>query len=47
MFVSLGRQTETQLLATGQPVVELAWTAQAQVQSATHLAEVMGYGSCN
>jgi hypothetical protein len=39
VFVSLVRQTETQLLATGQPVVGLARTAQEGVQSATHLAE--------
>jgi len=39
VFVSLVRQTETQLLTTGSPVVPLARTAQAQVQSATHLAE--------
>jgi hypothetical protein len=38
VFVSLVRQTETQLLTTGSPVVSLARTAQAQVQSATHLA---------
>jgi len=38
VFVSLGRQTDTQLLTTGQQVVTLARTAQAQVQSATHLA---------
>jgi hypothetical protein len=35
----LVRQTETQLLATGQPVVGLARAAQAHVQSAAHLAE--------
>lgn len=39
VFVSLVRQTETQLLTTGSPVVPLARTAQTQVQSATHLAE--------
>jgi len=39
VFVSLVRQTETQLLTTGSPVVGLARTAQAQVQSAPHLAE--------
>jgi len=39
VFVRLVRQTETQLLATGQPVVSLARAAQARVQSATHLAE--------
>jgi hypothetical protein len=39
VFVSLVRQTETQLLTTGSPVVGLARAAQAQVQSATHLAE--------
>jgi hypothetical protein len=37
VFVSLVRQTETQLLTTGAPVVALAQTAQAQVQSATEL----------
>ena len=35
VFVSLVRQTETQLLTTGEPVVALARTAQAQVQTAT------------
>jgi hypothetical protein len=39
VFVTLVRQTETQLLATGQQVVLLARAAQAQVQSAAHLAE--------
>jgi len=39
VFVSLVRQTETQLLTTGSPVVGLARTAQAQVQSAGQLAE--------
>jgi len=39
VFVSLVRQTETQLLATGQPVVGLARTAQACVQDAAHLTE--------
>jgi hypothetical protein len=39
VFVSLVRQTETQLLTTGSPVVGLARAAQAQVQRATHLAE--------
>jgi len=39
VFVSLVRQTETQLLTNGSPVVGLARAAQAQVQSATHLAE--------
>jgi hypothetical protein len=34
VFVSLVRQTETQLLTTGQAVVALAHTAQAQVRSA-------------
>ena len=38
VVVTLVRQTETQLLTTGQPVVGLARTAQAQVQSATHVA---------
>lgn len=37
VFVSLVRQTETQLLATGEPVVALARTAQAQLQSAAQL----------
>lgn len=37
VFVSLVRQTETQLLTTGSPVVELARAAQGQ--SAPHLAE--------
>jgi hypothetical protein len=37
VFVSLVRQTETQLLTTGSPVVGLARAA--QVQSAPHLAE--------
>jgi len=39
VFVSLVRQTETQLLTTGDPVVALAQSAQAQVQSATALTE--------
>jgi hypothetical protein len=39
VFVSLVRQTETQLLTTGEPVVSWAQTAQAQVQSATELTE--------
>ena len=39
VFVSLVRQTETQLLTTGAPVVALAQTAQAQVQTATELTE--------
>ena len=39
VFVSLVRQTETQLLTTGEPVVALARTAQAQVQHATQLTE--------
>ena len=34
VFVSLVRQTETQLLTTGEPVVALARTAQAHVQTA-------------
>jgi hypothetical protein len=38
VFVTLVRQTETQLLTTGQPVVGLARAAQAHVQSAAHLA---------
>ena len=37
VFVSLVRQTETQLLTTGSPVVGLARTVQASVQSAPHL----------
>ena len=38
VFVRLVRQTETQLLTTGEPVaVALAHTAQAQVQSAAEL----------
>ena len=39
VFVSLVRQTETQLLTTGEPVVSLAQTAQAQVQSAAELTQ--------
>ena len=39
VFVSLVRQTETQLLTTGEPVVALARTAQAQVQTAPQLTE--------
>jgi hypothetical protein len=39
VFVSLVRQTETQLLTTGAPVVAVARTAQAHVQTATHLPE--------
>jgi hypothetical protein len=39
VFVSLVRQTETHLLATGDPVVALARTAQAHVQSAAELTE--------
>jgi hypothetical protein len=39
VFMSLVRQTETQLLTTGDPVVALAQTAQAQVQSAAELTE--------
>jgi len=39
VFVSLVRQTETQLLATGQGVELLARTAQVQVQRATQLTE--------
>jgi hypothetical protein len=39
VFVSLVRQTETQLLATGQPVVGLARAAQECVQGAAHLTE--------
>jgi hypothetical protein len=37
VFVSLVRQTETQLLTTGEPVVALARTAQAHVQTAPQL----------
>jgi len=37
VFVSLVRQTETQLLTTGEAVVALARTAQAQVQTTTQL----------
>jgi hypothetical protein len=37
VFVNLVRHTETHLLTTGAPVVTLARTAQAQVQSATQL----------
>jgi len=39
VFVSVVRQTETQLLTTGSPVVGLARAAQAQLQSATPLVE--------
>jgi hypothetical protein len=39
VFVSLVRQTETHLLTTGDPVVTLAQTAQAQVQSAAELTQ--------
>jgi hypothetical protein len=39
VFVSLVRQTETQLLATGQPVGGLARAAQECVQGAAHLTE--------
>ena len=39
VFVSLVRQTETQLLKIGSPVVSLARTVQAQVQSAAQLPE--------
>jgi hypothetical protein len=39
IFVSLVRQTETQLLTTGAPVVALAQTARAQIQTATELTE--------
>jgi hypothetical protein len=35
--VTLGRQTETPLLESGQPVVELAQATQAPGQSATQL----------
>jgi hypothetical protein len=39
VFVKLVRQTETHLLTTGAPVVTLAQTAQAQVQTAPELTE--------
>ena len=39
VFVSLVRQTETQLLTTGEPVGTLARTAQAHVQTAPQLRE--------
>lgn len=39
VFVSLVRQTETHLLTTGEAVVALASTAQAQLQSAAQLTE--------
>ena len=39
VFVSVVRQTETQLLTTGSPVVGLARAAHAQVQSAPQLGE--------
>jgi hypothetical protein len=39
VFVNVVRQTETQLLTTGSPVVGLARAAQAQVQGAPQLAE--------
>jgi hypothetical protein len=39
VFVSLVRQTETQLLTTGEPVGTLAHTAQAHVQTAPQLTE--------
>jgi hypothetical protein len=39
VFVSLVRQTETHLLTTGEAVVALASTAQAQLQSASQLTE--------
>jgi hypothetical protein len=39
VFVTLVRQTETQLLKTGQQVLALAQAAQAYVQSVAHLAE--------
>jgi hypothetical protein len=39
VFVKLVRQTETALLRTGAPVVTLAQTAQAQVQTARELTE--------
>src|SRR5215813_171503 len=39
VFVSGVRQTEMRLLERGRPVGELARAAQAQVQSAGHLAE--------
>jgi hypothetical protein len=39
VFVRLVRQTETHLLTTGNPVVALAHTAQAQIQSTAELRE--------
>ena len=39
VFVSLVRQTETQLLESGQPVAPLAQAAQACTQSAAHPTE--------
>jgi TolA-binding protein len=39
VFVSLVRQTETQLLAAGQAVEELAQAAQMQLQQAPRLTE--------
>jgi hypothetical protein len=39
VFVSVVRQTETQLLTTGEPVVALARTAQTHVQTAPQLTE--------
>ena len=39
VFVRLVRQTESQLLTTGEPVVALARTAQAQLQSASQVTE--------
>jgi hypothetical protein len=39
VFVHLVRQTETHLLTTGAPVVTMAQTAQAQVQTAPELTE--------
>jgi hypothetical protein len=39
VFVTLVRQTETHLLALGQPVLALAQAAEACLQGATHLAE--------
>ena len=39
VFVNLVRQTETQLLTTGKPVVALARTAQTHVQTTPQLTE--------
>jgi hypothetical protein len=39
VFVTLGRQTETPLLAMGEQVLPLAWAAQACMHGATQLSE--------